>query len=151
MIVDVACMWVCVGCIVVCVVLDLITYEVAIVPAAGCTFTGLLFQHSLFCTRVGAQVGIATSPRVRGAPSALLRPLGLGAHNRLCHVLNIRLRVWYRFWFHFGIKHIISIDLNKLKLPIAGVVQLGQTERALGYSDGGPGFEPCSGAFFSTI
>ena len=87
----------------------------------------------------------------RGAQSTLPRPLGLGAHSRLCYVLNVRVRVWYRFWFHFGIKHIISIDLNKLKLPIAGVVQLGQMERALDYSDGGTGFEPCSGAFFDYI
>ena len=46
--------------------------------------------------------------------------------------------------------HLVLLHLNKLNLPISGVLQIGLMGKTLGYYDEGPGFEPHLCTFFST-
>ena len=65
----------------------LIFYAVSIRPAAGCKYFLTIRPALLFCT-----------------PNRFISGQGR-CPGRLCHVPNVRFRVWYRFWLLYDIKH----------------------------------------------
>ena len=60
---------------------------VSIRPAAGCKYFLTIRPALLFCT-----------------PNRFISDQGR-CPGRLCHVPNVRFRVWYRFWLLYDIKH----------------------------------------------
>ena len=87
-------------------------------PAAGCKYfltirpaLSVLHSSGGLAARVGAQAGFATSRTLGCAQAGFATSRTLG---RLCYVLDVRVRVWYRF------KYVMHLSLSSPRYPRSG-------------------------------